>query len=86
MSKPSSAQLAANMQPLVRDFVEAKVEEELQKVSADLLAKIESISAKQEIKDLISRLEATESSMRVDDKYSLTRAKLMRLMREMGIE
>ncbi len=86
MSKPSSAQLAANMQPLVRDFVEAKVDEELRKAVADLSAKIESISAKKEIADLGDRLGAAESSMRVDDKYSLTRAKLIRLMREMGIE
>ncbi len=86
MSKPSSAQLAANVQPLIRDYVEAKVSEEIGKVVADLSIKIESVMAQEAITDVKDRLESAESSMRVDDKYSLTRAKLIRLMREMGID
>jgi hypothetical protein len=97
MTKPTASALepTTNFTPLQKQWIKTLVEEAVSQASKELSAKISteigkisaSVSAANHgDSDIAERLSALEARYIEDDKYSLSRAKLVRLMKQMGIE
>ena len=97
MTKPTAVALepTTNFTPLQKQWIKTLVEEVAAQVSKELNTKISqeiskvaaSVSASNHgDADIAERLSNLEQRYIEDDKYSLSRAKLVRLMKQMGID
>jgi hypothetical protein len=91
MTKPTAASIeeATNLTGLQRQYIKAVAEEAATKATAALrveLVTLISMSTKYNDTDLNNRLSRLEGRYVEDDKFALTRPKLMALMQEMGWE
>lgn len=97
MTKPTAVALepATNFTPLQKQWIKTLVEEVAAQVSKEINTKVSqeiskvaaSVSASNHgDADIAERLSNLEQRYIEDDKYSLSRAKLVRLMKQMGID
>ncbi|MEK9747184.1 MAG: hypothetical protein VW443_00535 [Pseudomonadales bacterium] len=84
-----SSQLAKNIVPIVREYIEARLSEFAVKIEEALFRKLNKPQQKVEIPDLDDfrrRLEYIEMRYSEEDKYKLTRGKIFQLMHDLGID
>jgi hypothetical protein len=91
MTKPTLEQLAPLVDPMVRLYIDRAVEEACRPLVAQLEAMITERRAwLSEAKTKLEQLEVEQRSLwthyREDDKFALTKPKIVRLCRELGIE
>lgn len=98
-TKPKASQLeqASLLPPNARSWVKTYVDERLERISAALAAKIEAqlsspsqvvptCSCASRVDDLTRRIEYLEATKNDDERYSLTKAKVVELLKKHGIE
>ena len=87
-----SSQLAKNVVPMVREYIEARLKESQTILKADLEnpsssgGSCSSCSCKDDFSEIKRRLDYIEQRYSEDDKYALSRGKIFQLMHELGIE
>ena len=98
-TKPTASQLeqASLLPPNARSWVKTYVDERLERISGALAAKIEAqlstptsgvnaCSCASRVDDLARRIEYLEAIKNDDERYSLTKAKVVELLKKHGIE
>ena len=97
MAKPRAAQLeqASGLSPLAKDWIKALVREAVEEVWLNLPAKLPVPEApkptvdailKGRMDDITERVVQLEERYADSEKYALTKAKVIRLLKEEGIE
>lgn len=88
---PTSAQLGANVQPILREYVQAAIAEALAEQEAklrDLQDKTRAMLRDATIlrDEANARIAKLESKLANDPAFSITKTKVARLMRELNLE
>lgn len=88
---PSSEQLAANIPPLVREYIDAKVRELKAELQTPIQMTAEALAAsgkdiKVRVDDMEAKVAYFQDKYENAPEYRITKAKIIRLCKELGIE
>lgn len=87
-TKPTSAQLAraSNIDRELRDWVNRRIDERLAAIPKPRQLKRPSCDRTSQVDELIQRVAELERRYAEDDKFALTKAKLMSFMKKAGFD